>query len=90
MVTVDSKGRIVLPQELREHLGIDPGTEVEVREEGGKAVVEPEDDPDAIIERLEGLVAEASADRDAPDADMHPIAADHADTIRRQAEDGSE
>ena len=42
MVTVDSKGRIVLPKEVRKRLGIDPGTEVEVHEEDGRAVVEPE------------------------------------------------
>lgn len=35
MTKVDSKGRIVLPQEVREQLGITPGTEVDVRKEGG-------------------------------------------------------
>jgi len=85
MVTVDSKGRIVLPQEIRERLGIEPGTEVEVHEEDGKAVVESEDDPERLIERMERLIAEAATDRDAPAEGMHPIAEDHAETIRRQA-----
>ena len=36
-----------------------PGTEVTVREEDGRVVVvEPKDDPDAVIERMERLVAE--------------------------------
>ena len=85
MVTVDSKGRIVLPQEMRERLGIEPGTEVDIHEEDGKAVVEPEDDPEKVIERMEQIIPEAAADRDAPDEEMHPIAEYHAETIRRQA-----
>jgi len=63
MPTVDSKGRILIPKEVRERLGITPGTEVEVREEGGKAIIEPEKDPEDILKRMERLVAETSADR---------------------------
>lgn len=87
MGKVDSKGRVVLPKGVRERLGLTPGTEVEIREEDGKAVVEPEDDPAEIIERMEQLIAEASEDRDGPlsDGEMHPIARKHAETIRRGA-----
>jgi len=56
MAKVDSKGRIVLPQDVRERLGITPGTEVDVHEEDGKAVVEPEDAPEQIIDRMEQLI----------------------------------
>ncbi len=63
MTKVDSKGRIVLPKDVRERLGITPGTEVEIYEEDGKAVVEPEDDPQQIIDRMETLVAEAASKR---------------------------
>lgn len=90
MAKVDSKGRVVLPQALRERLGIVPGTEVEIREEDGKAVVEPEDDPDAIIDRMEQLVAEAAANRgptSIPGEELHPLARDHAETVRRGAQD---
>lgn len=58
MAKVDSKGRIVLPQEVRERLDITPGTEVDIREEDGKAVVEPEKEPDEIIARMEELIGE--------------------------------
>lgn len=88
MAKVDAKGRVVLPKEVRERLGLVPGAEVEVREEGGVAVVEPEDDPEEIVERMERLVAEASADRraePAPEAEMHPLARKHAERIRRGA-----
>ena len=64
MVTVDSKGRIVIPQEIRDSLGLTPGTEVEVRIENETAIVEPEDDPERIIERMERLVEETAATRE--------------------------
>lgn len=89
MVKVDSKGRVVLPQEVRERLGITPGTEVEIHEEDGKAVVEPEDDPEQIIKRMEHLVAEADSDRDktAPlDDEAEPVAQKHRAAVRKGAE----
>lgn len=82
---MDSKGRIVLPQEVRKRLGIDPGTEVDVRAADGKAVVEPEADPGEIIDRMEQLVAGAATDRDAPAEELHPIAEKHAEMIRSHA-----
>lgn len=33
--TVSSKGQVVIPAELRKHLGIGPGTQVEFVEDGG-------------------------------------------------------
>ena len=88
MGKVDSKGRIVLPQEVRDRLGITPGTEVVVREKDGKAIVEPEDDPERILERMKRLVEEASATRErapTPDSGLHPLARKHAAVVRRGA-----
>lgn len=88
MATVDSKGRVVLPKAVRERLGIAPGTEVEVHAEDGQAVVEPEDDPDSIIERMEELVEEASSARgETRRLDEHddPIAQKHRTAVRRGA-----
>jgi AbrB family looped-hinge helix DNA binding protein len=93
MPKVDSKGRIVLPQEVRERLGITPGTEVDIHEEDGKAVVEPEDDPDEILERMEQLVEETSSERGemTPLTEgVDPIAQKHRETIRRRAEETSD
>ncbi len=89
MAKVDSKGRVVLPQRVRERLGIEPGTEVEIHEEDGKAVVEPEDNPQEIIERMERLVAETSPANEETtplDADVDPIAQRHRDAVQSGAE----
>jgi AbrB family looped-hinge helix DNA binding protein len=89
MAKVDSKGRIVLPQEIRKRLRITPGTEVTIREEDGNVIVEPEDDPEAIIEQMERLVAETSSDHDdsAPlEDEPDPVAKTHRETIRQGAE----
>jgi len=87
MVTVDSKGRVVLPKEVRDRLDISPGTEVEVRVEDGRVVVDTETDPERVVDRLESLVAEAGANRDPdPPGERDPHARDHAETIRRGAE----
>ncbi|MXV61842.1 AbrB/MazE/SpoVT family DNA-binding domain-containing protein [Natronorubrum sp. JWXQ-INN-674] len=93
MVTVDSKGRVVLPQEVRERLGITPGTEVEIHEEGGKAVVTPEDNPEQIIEQMEQLVTDAASEHGetAPiDGAVDPIAQQHRSAVRRGAEKNSD
>lgn len=86
MAKVDSKGRIVLPQGLRERLGLDPGTEVDVREEEGRAVVEPEESPEDIIADLERRIESAASDRErTPKDELGPIAGDHVASIERGA-----
>lgn len=72
---------------MRERLDIAPGTEVEIHEEDGRAVVEPEKDPPRIIDRMEELIEDADSDR-LPQSydDLDPIARDHADAIRRGAQ----
>jgi AbrB family looped-hinge helix DNA binding protein len=64
MTTVDSKGRIVLPSEVREQLGLRPGSEVTVNAEGDHIILEPEDDPEQVIRDLESLIDEATANRE--------------------------
>lgn len=93
MTKVDSKGRIVLPKEVRERLGITPGTEVDIHEEGGRAVVEPEDNPEQIIERMEQLIAETPTDQGETlslEEGEDPIAQKHRDAIRSGAAESTD
>ena len=92
MAKVDSKGRIVLPKELRERLGITPGTEVDINEEDGKAIVEPEDNPEQIIDRMERLITETASERAETmplEEGVDPIAKKHRDAIRNGAKEDS-
>lgn len=88
MAKVDAKGRIVLPKEIRERLGLTPGEEVDIHEEDGKAVVEPEDTPEQVIERMERLITETSPGEEMrPLAEgTDPIAKKHRDAVRSGAE----
>ena len=64
------------------------GSEVTVHEKEGKAVVEPEDDPEAIIERMDRLVEETASEcgETKPiDESVDPIAKKHRDAVRRGA-----
>jgi len=90
MPTVDSKGRIVLPKDLRERLGIDADSEVKVRAEDRVIVVEPETDPDRVLDRMDRLVTETeptSPESTTPTDELDPIARKHRDAVRRGAED---
>lgn len=89
MPTVDAKGRLVLPKDVRERLGLTAGSEVDVHEEDGRIVVEPEEDPNEIISDLEALIDGSTRDRRAPDEELDALASDHVETIRRQADDSS-
>jgi AbrB family looped-hinge helix DNA binding protein len=86
MARVDAKGRVTLPKEVREALGLEPGTEVEVRGESGRAVIEPERDPESVIADLERRIGE-SYELAPPVDEPDPIAAAHRDAIDRGARD---
>jgi AbrB family looped-hinge helix DNA binding protein len=40
--TVSSKGQMVIPAQIREELGIKPGTRIALRVEGGRVVLDPQ------------------------------------------------
>ena len=93
MAKVDSKGRIVLPKDLRERLGITPGTEVEIHEKDGRAVVEPEDNPNDVLERMEQLVETVSSKRGETTPlteESEPLAQRHRVAVQRGAEKDSD
>jgi AbrB family looped-hinge helix DNA binding protein len=74
--TVSSKGQLVIPSEMREALGIEPGTRVAIRQEGDELILRPATKAVArrVIAELCGMTAggpsmtdELIADRRAED-----------------------
>ncbi|MFC7191030.1 AbrB/MazE/SpoVT family DNA-binding domain-containing protein [Halocatena marina] len=63
-VRVDTKGRIVIPIEVRKQLGLRPGSEVTVTATNGRAIIEPESDPEQLMCDLEAMIDEAVTNRD--------------------------
>ena len=53
---VTSKGQVTIPQDIRERLGIVPGSEVtfEVDDAGVRLVRQPTDDADEIVAAMRG------------------------------------
>ena len=60
VVRVDSKGRIVIPKQLREKLGIKEGDMVVLQLENSRLIVRKTHDP---FKRLEELLGELTFDR---------------------------
>ena len=49
--TVDEAGRIVVPPEVREQVGLKPGATLEVRVRGGTLELEPESIPHKLVKK---------------------------------------
>lgn len=54
MTTVSTKGQLVIPAEIREKLGIEPGTKIAISVEGSRIVLQPVDKLRAVRE-LRGI-----------------------------------
>ena len=59
VATVSSKGQLVIPAEMREALGIEPGTRVTIRRKGEELILTPATREAAreILLRLRGMTA---------------------------------
>ena len=57
--TVSSKGQLVIPAELREALGIEPGTQVAIRRDGQDLILTPftREAARQVLARLRGMTA---------------------------------
>jgi len=53
-LTIDKSGRIVVPEPLRERLGLKPGTELEVQEQPGGVFLRMMQERPALV-RIDGL-----------------------------------
>lgn len=66
---VDDKGRVTIPREIRERLGLDPGEEVTVAISDGEVVIRPKVSRDAAIAALRGCVNDSTRRSDADPSD---------------------
>jgi AbrB family looped-hinge helix DNA binding protein len=55
--TIDGAGRVVIPKELRERLGLGRGRPVDIRERDGRIEIEPAPTPMSLVRRAGGKVA---------------------------------
>lgn len=76
--TIDAGGRVVIPKPIRDALGLQPGTRVELRVRDGMVFVVPECVPMRLVERGGTWVAE-------PDGGSLPALT--ADAVRDALED---
>lgn len=99
MATVDEKGRIVIPSDIRSRLDLYTGSDVEVHTAGGSVIVEPAEDTEQLITDHVSLIEDIAAERDARRADRDdrdlpldddPIAAHHREVIQRRAQDAED
>lgn len=66
---VDEKGRVTIPQSIRESLDIEPGEEVTVSLEDGRVVIRPRVSREEFVETMAGVVNERSRAADAEPRD---------------------
>lgn len=57
--TVTSKGQITIPKPIRDYLGIEPGTRVEVRRTSAGSVVIEKADAKSVADRIDAFVGHA-------------------------------
>lgn len=62
---VDEKGRITIPQAIRQSLQIDPGEEVAVTLEDGRIVIQPRISRDELVRELGGCIRKETLAEDA-------------------------
>ena len=67
--TIDAAGRLVIPKDLRERLGLTGGQEVEIREREGHLEIEPAGVAMRLVDRGGGPVA-------VPEAPLPPLTDD--------------
>jgi AbrB family looped-hinge helix DNA binding protein len=73
---VDEKGRVTIPQSIREALHIDPGEEVAVELEDDRIVIRNRISREQAVERLEGCITDETRAEDAERIDPEDLKAE--------------
>ncbi len=59
--TVDDRGRILIPKEIRAQFGLHRGTKVRLAVEGDRLIIIPPVSADRFIRQMEGCITEGKA-----------------------------
>lgn len=62
LATIDAGGRVVVPKEVRERLGLRPGSRIVLREVEGRLEISPATTPVRLVDHEGALVAVADTD----------------------------
>lgn len=73
---LDSKGRITIPQSVRDRLDLTPGDYVGIDVENGAVVIRPRVSRDAFVDQMEGCINEDTRDDDTPSLTPEALKAD--------------
>ena len=57
-ITVDDKGRILIPKEARDKIGLQAGEKARLKIEKGKIILMPPISPEEFIKEMEGCIRE--------------------------------
>jgi AbrB family looped-hinge helix DNA binding protein len=79
--TLDRFGRVVVPKDIRDRLGLQPGTEIEIDEKGNEVVIKPVEHEAPLMVKEDILVYSGKATRDIRDA----VRAHREDRLRKIA-----
>jgi AbrB family looped-hinge helix DNA binding protein len=73
---VDEKGRVTIPQSIRESLGIEPGEEVTFALDDGTVVIRPRVSREEFVETMAGVVNDRTRKEGAAATDPEEMKAD--------------
>lgn len=78
---VDEKGRVTIPQHIRESLQIDPGEVVAIEQDDGRIVIRPRISRENFVETIDGCINEETRDDDAELVDPRDLKDDWTDDL---------
>ena len=61
-IKVEDRGRIIIPKEIRDKLGLKPGSELEIILEEGKIKILPKMTLSQVFEELKGCIKKSKID----------------------------
>lgn len=55
-VTVDDRGRVLIPKKIRERIGLQPGSGARLEVEGNRLIITPPLSPEKFIQQMESCI----------------------------------